>query len=360
MVILMFELFYNTALNAKSPEELSNNLYLISLDAIDPNPPFLSVAGKLAAKNKTRAVEHMRQCGANVHSIAAGFAIAGNDQFVDYYLNEFNADKNHIAYGYAFVGNHKKVDEYLTLHNASIHFVLQGFALANNHKKVNEYLANYRPNLMQKNVVYESAEEKKTQLEQRRSFYQSLLTCIAESYALTGNLSKVEEYQSRGASTDDIARAFALAGNHAKVEEYRVQYGADVFNIALGYKVMGRNTPSFYRALLALNTHGEAGKIVIDAMMRLKQGQDQFWNPYWMNSGEKLKEIIDAVETLPQDTSLSDAIKDEHSRIYKALNMHRITPLTFLGRLGFYHTKSVQTAGEEITKTLPSETMQQP
>ena len=358
MVILMFELFYNAALNAKSPEELSKQIFLIGLDAIDPTPPFLTVAAKLAAKNKTQAVELMRQSGANVHSIAIGFAIAGNDDLVNHYQNEYNADTHYIAYGYAFAGNYKKVDEYLTQYDASIHFVLQGFALANNHEKVNEYLANYRPDILQKNVVYESAEEKKSQLESRRALYQSLVTSIAESYALTGNLDKVEEFHAKGASIDNIARAFAFTGNHAKVEEYRTKYDANIFNIALGYKAMGRCTPPFYRALIAMNDQGEAGKIVIDSMLRLKKGQDQFWNPYWMNSGEKLKEIIHAIDTLPQDASLSDALKDENSTIYKALNMHRITPLTFLGRLGFYHTKSVQTAGEEITKTLSPQVIQ--
>lgn len=348
---MMFELFYNAALKATSPEELSTKLFSLSLDAIEPTPPFLTLAAKLAFQNKTKSVEVAYQLGANVDSIASGFAMAGNDAMVEQYRKEYSADKDYIGYGYAFVGNYAKVDEYLTEHNASINLILVGFALANNHEKVEEYLANYHPKVLVKDSDAKELDEKeKQQLAERQALYQTLINSIAEAYALTNNPDKVDEYLDKGANVDAIAKAYAFAGNHEKVEEYRVQHNADIYDIASGYKTKGTATPSFYRALNMLQGQGEAGKVIIDAIVRLKHGQDQFWNPYWMNSGAKLKLIIEAVESFPQSENMSDAIKDENSKLYKALNMHRLSPLTFLGRLGFYHTKSVQTANEELAK----------
>jgi hypothetical protein len=350
MVTVMFELFYNAALNASNPEELSTKLYSLGLDFIDPTPPFLTLAGKLALKNKTHSVELARQLGANVNSIASGFALAGKHDMVELYRTEYGAEENYIALAYAFIANHKKVDEYLTMHNANIHFVLQGYAFANNHKKVNEYLANYHPKSGAYGLDDEDPEEKEKQHALRSVDYHYALISIAQGYALVGNVDKVEEYRVKGASVDNIARAFAAIGNHEMVEHYRVKHSANIHDICVGYQAMGRTIPSFYRAIITLKEHGDAGQIVIDSLLRLKQGQDQFWNPYWMNSGAKLKQIIDAVDLLPQDKSLSELLKDEKSDLYQALNTHRLSPITFLGQLGFYHSKSVQNVHEQLDK----------
>ncbi|WP_298626891.1 hypothetical protein [uncultured Legionella sp.] len=347
----MFELFYNAALTAESPEQLSAKLYSISLDAIDPNPPFLSMAGKLASRNKTRSVEQARQLGANITPIAAGFVIAGNDELVDFYRTEYNAEVDYIALTYAFIGNHKKVDEYLTEHDANIHFVLQGYAFANNHEKVNEYLSNFHPE-SQAYSHYQDDSDKvnETRHAIRSVYYQKLLTSIGEAYALAGNADKAEEFRAKGASVDSIAKAFAAIGKHEQVEYYRVKHGANIHDICLGYTALGQTIPSFYRAINSLEEHGDAGRIVIDSLLRLKQGQDQYWNPYWMNSDTKLNKIVDAVDKLPQDANLSDILRDKDSELNKAMSINRLSPLTFLGRLGFYQCKSIQVVNEQLDK----------
>lgn len=75
-------------------------------------------------------------------------------------------------------------------------------------------------------------------------------------------------------------------------------------------------------------------------MCRLKDGENNFWNPYWINSGTKLKTIIKAVNTMNETSNLSSLIKNQNSDIYRALNMQRIAPLTFLGRFGINHAKT--------------------
>lgn len=355
MVIVMFELFYNAALTANSAKELSDKIYSIGLDAIDTTPPFLTMAGKLASQNKTKSAELARQLGANVNSIASGFALAGNDDLVEQYRTEYKAEENFIALAYAFAGNHKKVDEYLTEHEVNIHFVLQGYAFANNHEKIDEYLANYKPDSASFYHVYEHLEDKKRYHEKRSERYRAMLTSIGEGCALAGNVDKADDYRAKGACVDNIAKAFAAIGKHEQVEHYRVQHNANIDDICLGYQAMGKPIPSFYRAIISLKEHGDAGKIVINSLIRLKQGQDQFWNPYWMNSGTKLKQITDAVDKLPQDKNLDEIIKDENSDLYKALNTHRLSPITFLGRFGFYNSKSIQIVNEELDKNLETQ-----
>ncbi len=350
MVTVMFELFYNTALTASNADDLGRNLYLQTLDAIDPKPPFLTIAGKLASQNKTQSVELLRQLGANVNSIAAGFVLAGNDDMAEFYRTEYKAGSEHIALAYAFIGKHEKVDEYLTEHQVDIHTVLYGYCFANNHTKIAEYLRNFHPDSLAHGQYNGDLQEKDTQNALRMIQYHELLTTVGEGYALAGNAEKAEEYRSKGASVDRLAKSFAAIGAHEQVEQYRIQHGANIYDICTGYQAMGRNIPSFYRTIITLQEHGEAGQIVIKSLLRLKQGQDQYWNPYWMNSGVKLNQIADAVNKLPQDANLDDIIKDENSELYQALNMHRLSPITFLGQLGFYHSKSIQAVTEQLDK----------
>lgn len=322
----MFDLFYNAALKAKDPEELKNELVQLSLDFRESTPPFFTLAGKLATQNKVFAVERLRQAGASPTPIATGFAFAGNHELVKIYQEQYQADIGSIAFGYAMANNHDKVEEYRDLVN--INFLAQGYVFAGNHEKVKEC----------------------------QKMYQASVDAIAQAYALAGYHDKVEEYRiEHGADVNEIARGYAFANNHKKVEEYRVNHNADALNIAFSYSVRGNTTPPFYEAVNRLKEYGKAGKIITDSMLRLQKGQDQFWNPYWMNSDVKLNALVKAVLLLNETDDINELIQDENSELCKALNMQRLAPLTFLGRFGFNHTKSLMHVNEKLNEKLNDE-----
>jgi hypothetical protein len=149
---------------------------------------------------------------------------------------------------------------------------------------------------------------------------------------------------------NDIAREYALAGNHDKVEEYRAEHQASVALIAKVYAEAGLLIPPFYRVISMLEKHDEVGENIIRSMCRLKNGEQNKWNPYWMNSGKKLELIIQAIEAL-KDTDKDEFIKNinnEKSDLYNALNIQRITPLTFFGTVGFNHAKTLIAVQDEL------------
>jgi hypothetical protein len=324
---MMFELFYNAALKGNNPEELRENLVQQALYVRETTPPFFTIAGKLASQNKVQAAENLRLLGADPTSIATGFALAGNHDMVIHYEQNYEVQIGPVAFGYAMANNHEKVEEYRPY--VDINFIVQGFVFAGNHDKVKEYY----------------------------KMYQAHVDAIASAYAMAGYHDKVEEYRAvYGASVNEIARGYAFANNHKKVEEYRLNYDANIVIIANGYDFRGNNTPPFYQAINRLKAQEKIGDPIIDSMLRLQKGQDQFWNPYWINSDVKLDAIVKAVLSLQETDNIEDLIKDENSELYKALNMQRLAPITFLGRLGFYHAKTLINVSEAVNNepTQPS------
>lgn len=323
---MMFELFYNAALKGKNPEELRENLVQQALYIRETTPPFFTLAGKLASQNKVEAAENLRLLGADPTFIATGFAFAGNHDMVVHYEQNYEVGISPVAFGYAMANNHEKVEEYRPY--VDINFIAQGFVFAGNHDKVKEYY----------------------------KMYQAHVDAIASAYAMAGYDDKVEEYRVYGANVNEIARSYAFANNHKKVEEYRLNHDANIVIIANGYHFRGHSTPPFYQAVNLLKACGKTGDSIIDSMLRLQKGQDQFWNPYWINSDIKLDAIVKAVLSLQETGNIEDLIKDENSELYKALNMQRLAPITFLGRLGFYHAKTLMNVSEAVNNepTQPS------
>lgn len=318
---MMFELLYNAALKAQNPIGLRDNLVKLALNARESIPPFHTLAGKLASQNKVEAVEVFRQAGADPTPIATGFAFAGNDDMVAYYVTNFEAQIGPIAFGHALANHHEKVEEYRPY--VDINYIAQGYAMAGNHDKVKECY----------------------------KMYQANVNAIAEAYAMAGYHDKVEEYRVEyGANVDEIGRSYAFANNHKKVEEYRLNHNANVVIIADGYQFRGERTPPFYQAVTLLKEHGKTGDSIIESMLRLQKGQDQYWNPYWINSDIKLDAIVKAVLSLQEKDNIEELIKDENSSLYQALNMQRLSPITFLGRLGFYHAKTLMNVSEAASK----------
>lgn len=93
-----------------------------------------------------------------------------------------------------------------------------------------------------------------------------------------------------------------------------------------------------------LANYGNIGKTIIQQLERLEHGAKSH-NPYWMNSSKKIRSIIQALENLPQNTTeaqLQTFSHDPGSALFKALNKHRLTPLTFLGQLAWNRAKTLQ------------------
>lgn len=107
---------------------------------------------------------------------------------------------------------------------------------------------------------------------------------------------------------------------------------------------------SFERTVRIINNHGTAGEAIIKAMNRLRDGQKNYWNPYWMNSGAKLDCIIEAIQSLQENDNLEQLLTDQNSTLYKALNIQRLIPITFWGRAGINQAKSLMIVNDEVNK----------
>ncbi|MCL9685186.1 ankyrin repeat domain-containing protein [Legionella maioricensis] len=106
----------------------------------------------------------------------------------------------------------------------------------------------------------------------------------------------------------------------------------------------------FERAVNIIKNHGTAGEAIITAMNRLRDGQKNHWNPYWMNSGAKLECIIDAIQSLQENDNLEQVLTDQNSTLYQALNIQRLIPITFWGRAGINQAKSLMIVNDEVNQ----------
>jgi hypothetical protein len=97
---------------------------------------------------------------------------------------------------------------------------------------------------------------------------------------------------------------------------------------------------------------GAVGKTILSCLDRLNYGANNHYNPYWMNSSQKREAIITAIDALNADLSeetLKTMINSPDSMLYKALNITRLSPLTFFGRLGWNQAQSLQLVQEVAT-----------
>ena len=93
---------------------------------------------------------------------------------------------------------------------------------------------------------------------------------------------------------------------------------------------------------------GTLGATIILQIKRLQEAEGSI-NPYWINSEKKLHAIIQAINSLPEnidEKSLAVCVKNHEEALYQALNIQRLSPLTFLGKLGWNHAKSLQAVQE--------------
>lgn len=88
---------------------------------------------------------------------------------------------------------------------------------------------------------------------------------------------------------------------------------------------------------------GALGAKILEQIERLQFNQDSC-NPYWINSKQKANAIINALENLDfiDERVLKEAVTNPKSELYNALNMQRLSPLTFLGIWGWNQAKSLQ------------------
>jgi|GEM_PF-5322425 len=107
-------------------------------------------------------------------------------------------------------------------------------------------------------------------------------------------------------------------------------------------------TTSYKKAIFLLNKHGSAGQTIMNSMARLKEGENNYWNPYWINSSAKLQSIVNAVLKIEQGANIDVIMQDKDSELYSALNTPRLLPVTFLGKFGINKTKSLMQTEDTI------------
>lgn len=93
-----------------------------------------------------------------------------------------------------------------------------------------------------------------------------------------------------------------------------------------------------------LARYGLLGTTILQQIKRLESGA-MSCNPYWINSSKKLKAIIDSLNKLPPnipEAQLKVIVKDPGTELYKALNIQRLSSITFFGKLGWNYAKSLQ------------------
>lgn len=94
---------------------------------------------------------------------------------------------------------------------------------------------------------------------------------------------------------------------------------------------------------------GSTGQVLEKQIKRLEQGSKSR-NPYWMNSSRKLRLIRESLAEQEHNLTgdeLNALLHTPKSKLYKALNMRRITPLTILGSLGWNFSKSLRSVIQE-------------
>ncbi|KTC88029.1 MULTISPECIES: hypothetical protein [Legionella] len=154
---------------------------------------------------------------------------------------------------------------------------------------------------------------------------------------------------------------FVEGADPNKVEEYRALYQIPVNIIARIYAKSspeGTEVPRFYQIIDRLVVQGEVGEKLIAVMDRLALGKNS-WNPYWIGCSAKLDAIISAIENLEKTSSdtefcqnIIDASSDQDSELYRALNIPRISRVTFWGQFGYERSKSLIAVQETCNVTL--------
>lgn len=154
---------------------------------------------------------------------------------------------------------------------------------------------------------------------------------------------------------------FVEGADATKVEEYRALYQIPVNIIARIYEKSspeGTEVPRFYQLIDRLYVQDEVGEKLIAVMDRLALGKNS-WNPYWIGCSAKLDAIISAIENLEKTSSdtefcqnIIDASSDQDSELYRALNIPRISRVTFWGQFGYERSKSLIAVQETCNVTL--------
>lgn len=103
-------------------------------------------------------------------------------------------------------------------------------------------------------------------------------------------------------------------------------------------KAMGHQNIVEMILLNQLKIQGPAGVCLVKELARLKHGEHNKWNPYYMNCGKKYNQIIEALE---QTIDIKTALRDRESPLFRAVNMHRHNP-RYISEFGFHKTKTLK------------------
>lgn len=311
----------------------------------------------------------------NIGDIIKGYIQAKDYPIVDGYQKKYNWDVNKIAYDYAFEDD-KKTEEYRKRHNVSVDVVAKAYAHAGNDSKVTEYQVKHQASIHEIAKGYARAQNFKKVRE-----YQTQYCAIIEKSDY-GSLSWCLRGDDREVLFKAIAYYKAVSENSAQVDEVRAQYVAVIKNIINDANTYPENINNAMKAkeyqslletvsqppvptkrvetiasllqpaLTKLKNAGTAGNTLIQVINRLKDGSDNKWNPYWVNSGVKLQAILSAIMKMPDEVILETQLEDKNSELYKAINWQRITSTKFLSFFGLTDkTKSLLEIEENNPKT---------
>jgi len=162
------------------------------------------------------------QHGADVSSIALGYAQADNHEQVEVYRTQHGADASAIALGYVQAGNHEQVEVYRAQHGANVSAIALGYARVGNHEKQKKYDINYLLDsyLKERTAVTDSSRRTKEYFHGsffsvfQKSFTQKREAVNALKSALEGNNIDLSKHLStlRNGNLGTELRAFVKSG----------------------------------------------------------------------------------------------------------------------------------------------------
>lgn len=310
------------------------------------------------------AEELLNKFSDTINTLLTGYAYANNQQQIARYRNMLNKDQRvkALALGYTS-GGHEfalSVEDAANpqiITNKAIGCIMRGdLASVTNEIKQHLLTDHYMITLLAQLGYDELVTEHELIDEQAAncSILQSdRIEAIILGYLYANHWAKVEEYRNKYSMSPEVMdvlyqKAYERCGIKKptaalpKPEQPSVQ--PIILNIGEVDDLILNKTKE---KLLGLGKLPICNQL-IQSLDRLKQGQDNFWNPYWIGSREKLSKIIVALQPINTIENLIKSISDKQSQLYEALNTQRLLPITFLGHFGHNQAKTLINTQEQL------------
>lgn len=229
----MFDQIYKRVLNSTNEAELIDFLRGKNIDLRSSQPPFLTVAGKLASEGQHKKVDFLyKGYQASLYEIVKGYTLQNaNNERIRAYLDEGLISMVDIDCAFREVFKSKPAETC----GQEGHFPDDDGIGAQ--QALGSY---YGQHTYGRNQVNWIAPTQKTE---NPIPDKVLADKKGREFARLNNHEQVEKYRLHfHASPTAIAQGYVLAGNHSKVEEYRTQHDVSVITIILAYVQKGEHT----------------------------------------------------------------------------------------------------------------------